>query len=220
MGRAALVCGAAALALAACGKKGGEAASADNAGKPAAGQASASTPAALPTRKPGLWEQTMNSERVHQTIRMCVDEAVEQKIKWWSSEGGRGPSNCSDEKLSRTLSGGWTIHSVCTAQGMTVTTDGTATGDFGAGYHMDLTTVTTGSPMPQANGARKMSLDSTWKGPCPAGMKGGDVDLPGGMRINPLDAASGPPDRGFPRNTQSDPQYQTLQRRVQEATRP
>ena len=57
-----------------------------------------------------------------------------------------------------------------------------------------MTEVTAGSSMPQANGTRKMSMDGVWKGPCPAGMAPGDMELPGGMRVSASGAmAGGPP---------------------------
>jgi hypothetical protein len=199
MRRTILVAGACLLALAACSKS--ETAkvtekTTTTAVNAATGQASGGTTevAAAPTRKAGLWEQTINSERMKQTISMCVDEATEQKARWWSSERGHGPgqTDCTDQKFSRTLTGGWQIHSVCKVEGMTVTTDGAATGDFGSHYHVELTSVTTGSSMPEANGTHKMSMDGVWKGPCPAGMVGGDMVLPGGMKMNVLNPAAGP----------------------------
>lgn len=196
MQRTIVVVGAAALALAACSKTADKQAAA---GAPAAGEAAktasaeAPGPAGPPTRKAGLWEQTISSDKVHQTIRMCVDEASEQKAKWWRSEGrrGSGTSDCAEQKVTRSLTGGWTIHAVCKTEGMTVTTDGTATGDFGNNYHVELTSVTTGSSIPEANGTRKMAMDGAWKGPCPAGWAGGDMEV-NGMRVNVLNPQAGP----------------------------
>jgi hypothetical protein len=65
-----------------------------------------------------------------------------------------------------------------------VTSDGSATGDFGSHYKVELTSTTSGSSMAEANGAHKMSMEGTWKGPCPADMKGGDIEMPGGMRVS------------------------------------
>jgi hypothetical protein len=36
-----------------------------------------------------------------------------------------------------------------------------------------------------------MAIEATWKGACPADMKPGDVEMPGGMKINLVDAANG-----------------------------
>jgi hypothetical protein len=193
MGRGVLVCGIALLALAGCSKGADKAAA--TGGQPAApaaaaGDAAKSASADLggfPSRKGGLWEQTMAFNGMKQTLRMCVDAASEQKARWWTTErrGADGGMDCSEQKVSRNLTGGWTIHSVCKERnGMTVTSDGTVTGDFGDHYHMEMTTVTTGSSIPQANGTHHMIMDGAWKGACPAGMAAGDVEMPGGMRMN------------------------------------
>jgi hypothetical protein len=195
-----LAVGCAALTLAACSKSADKQAAAGGPAGPA-GESSvtpAGAPAAqadiTPSRKAGLWEQTLSSERMHQTMRMCVDAATEAKVKWWRSEGRRGDNenNCPEQNISRTLTGGWKIHSVCRSEGMTVATDGTATGDFGSNYHVELTSVTSGSSIPEANGTHKMSMDAAWKGPCPAGWTGGDVELAGGMRMNIINPTAGP----------------------------
>jgi hypothetical protein len=198
-----LICGAAVLALAGCSKAGDKAANGGQAATPAAGDAAKTASAdtgAPPSRKAGLWEQTMAFNGMKQTMRMCVDEATEQKARWWRTERrGGGEVNCPEQKVSRSLAGGWTIHSVChEPNGMTVTSDGTASGDFGQSYHVDMTTVTSGSSMPEANGTHHMVMDGAWKGPCPAGMAAGDMEMPGGMRISasgaPAGGAGGPPD--------------------------
>jgi hypothetical protein len=180
MKRAILICGCAALALSACSKK------ADTGAAPSASAPApvAAAPAAPPTRKGGLWEQAMDMGQMKQTIRMCVDEASEAKTKWWSTERHGGQSNCAEQSVTPTP-GGWAFHSVCTTgDGGKVTSDGTATGDFGTHYKVEMTAVTSGSAMAQANGTHKMSMEGSWKGPCPAGMKPGDMEMPGGMRIS------------------------------------
>jgi len=73
-----------------------------------------------------------------------------------------------------------------------VVSDGEATGDFGSHYKVNVTSVTSGSSFAQSNGTHKIAIEADWKGPCPAGMKGGDIEMPGGMRINMTDAANGP----------------------------
>lgn len=190
-----LICGAAVLALGACSKKTETAATGTAA--PATANAPAATPAgpmSLPSRKPGLWEQTMSSEtsKMHQTISMCIDTALDQKMKVWGSQNGK--SMCTDEKITSHLGGGWSFHAVCPmGESGTVTSDGEATGDFGSHYTVNVTSTTAGSPMAQANGVHKMSIDAVWKGPCPADMKPGDMLMPGGMKFNVADAMDGKP---------------------------
>jgi hypothetical protein len=70
--------------------------------------------------------------------------------------------------------------------GGTIVSTGEAKGDFGSHYTVDIKSSTTGAAAPQMNGEHAMTLEATWKGPCPAGFKPGDMELPGGMKINML----------------------------------
>ena len=187
--------GVAALALSACSKKTDTAATGTAAPANATAPASSSGPLGLPSRKPGLWEQTLTSDRLdrsgqglHQSVSMCLDAAFDQKMKIWGSQAGRsqsGKPTCSEERINRHLGGGYDFHSVCAmGESGTITSDGQATGDFGSHYTVNVTSTTAGSPMAQANGVHKMSIEATWKGPCPADMKPGDMRMAGGMTIN------------------------------------
>ena len=60
-----------------------------------------------------------------------------------------------------------------------------STKDGTYGYKMEITSTTSGAAMAQANGTHKMAMEAKWEGPCPANMKVGDIQLPGGMTINP-----------------------------------
>jgi hypothetical protein len=191
------------LALAACDKKTGTdstvnvtigprpAASAPaQVAQAAAPAQEAATP---PARKPGLWEQKISSDETQLVTRMCLDAATDAKVKWWRSRTS-GRSGCAQETVTPHLGGGWQFHSVCSmGESGTVTSDGSATGDFSTHYKVEATAVTSGSAMPQANGAHRMSIEATWQGPCPADMKPGDMVMPGGMKINALNPTAGGP---------------------------
>jgi hypothetical protein len=183
MKRVILICGCAALALAACSKS-TETKVTEKTTTTSKAAPPPEAPTAPPTRKAGLWEQTMTTPQMTQTIKMCVDEATEANGPVWSTERHGGKTDCKEQSVTPTA-GGVAFHSVCASgDGGTVTSDGTATGDFGSHYRVEVTSVTSGSSMPQANSAHKMSMDGVWKGPCPAGMKGGDMEMPGGMRVS------------------------------------
>ncbi len=174
------------LALTACAKTTQTAATGQTA------TAAATAPAAPPSRKAGLWTQTIATGQMNQTIKMCLDAAADAKMKWWGSSQHGSPSNCNEEKVTPHLGGGWDFHSVCNmGESGTVTSDGSATGDFGSHYKVEVNSVTSGSPISQANGTHKVTIEATWNGPCPADMKAGDMDLPGGMRINAMGGMSG-----------------------------
>jgi hypothetical protein len=165
-----------ALALAGCQKTEEKAASADGAGT----AATASAPASLGMRKAGLWTQTVSTEGMNQTMKMCMDAASLAEASVAGQDIGK--DRCSKQAVTA-RPGGWSFDSVCeTGDGGTVTSKGTATGN-GEGYKMDVTMTTTGSPMPQANRTMNMKMEAKWEGPCPAGMAAGDIQV-NGMTIN------------------------------------
>jgi len=176
------------LALAACAKKDESAASAT--GSPASATAPAATMAretTPPSRKAGLWEQTVQSDKMTQTTSMCLDDAFSKKMTVWGQDSGK--QACEKSVVAPRLGGGWTFSSVCDmGPSGKISSEGVAIGDFASHIVVDITSSTTGSSMPQANGEHKMRMEATWKGPCPAGMRAGDVTLPGGMTINMADA--------------------------------
>jgi len=183
------------LALAACSKKTDTAASASASGTAATAVASApAAPQAPPSRKSGLWTQTITSDAMNrtmnQTMKMCLDAAADQKMKFWGSSQAGKSSNCTEQRVTPHLGGGWDFHSVCQmGESGTITSDGSATGDFNSHYKVEVTAVTAGSPMAQANGTHQTVIEATWVGPCPADMKPGDMDI-GGYKINMLAGAN------------------------------
>ncbi len=180
------------LALAACSKKTETAATGDAQTAAATTPAAPTAPMGPPSRKAGLWTQTIATGQMNQTIKMCLDAVADAKMKWWGSSQHGSQSNCTEEKVTPHLGGGWDFHSVCNmGESGTVKSDGSATGDFGSHYKVEVNSVTTGSPMAQANGTHKVSIEAIWNGPCPAGMKAGDMELPGGMKINAMGGMSG-----------------------------
>lgn len=197
MKRAIWVSAVAVLALAGCSKttptKDAQVMQVDKAAQPAAAAAPAATSAAsaaMPERKAGLWEQTMSSEGIKQTTRICIDKAVETKLNWTGQQAGK--SGCEKTAITPRAGGGWEFSSTCDlGAGGKIVSHGVASGDFGGHYSVDIDSTTTGSSMPQANGVHRMKLDASWKGPCPADMKPGDMELPGGMKLNMTEAMAG-----------------------------
>jgi hypothetical protein len=92
---------------------------------------------------------------------------------------------CSQQKV-KPVAGGWEFESVCSVPGAggTVTSHGSATGDFSSKYVVKVHSTTTGSSIPQANGEHDIQMSATWEGPCPADMKAGDMLLPGGVKMS------------------------------------
>lgn len=149
---------------------------------PQASAAAPAAPATPPKRKPGLWAQTVSTAGVTQTTKICLDEATESRMTPWGQQMSDGM--CARNVVTPTA-GGWAFESECDmGQGGKTVTKGTMTGDFDSRLVMKAVSTTTGSSMPQADGTHEMEVTSVWEGPCPAGMKPGDMSLPGGMTIN------------------------------------
>lgn len=204
MKRAIWISAVAVLALAGCSKKMptkeaqvmevDKAAPSPPAAVPAATPA---TSAAMPERKAGLWEQTMSSNRINQTTRICIDKAVETKMNWTGQQAGK--AGCEKTAITPRVGGGWEFSSTCDlGAGGRIVSHGVANGDFGGHYSVDIDSTTTGSSMPQANGVHRMKLEASWKGPCPAGMKPGDMELPDGIKLNMTEAMAGAGGGGRP----------------------
>lgn len=179
------------VALSACHKKPAEAPkppAAPGSGPTARGDAAA-TLAAMPERTPGLWAQKVSTAGIAQATQVCLDKAVEQRFTWWGQHAGQGA--CSRTSITARPGGGWNFASTCDmgADGRT-STKGEVTGDFARSYRVTAQSTISGAQAPQMNGTHAMTLEASWKGPCPAGMKPGDMLLPGGMKINMMQIPS------------------------------
>jgi hypothetical protein len=175
----ALILGTGLLALAGCQKKPETPTSATGEAPSAAASAPMTGP---PRRKAGLWTQTVTTQGMTQTSKICLDEATEAKMTVFGQQMNK--ELCPKNEVTPGV-GGWSFASECNmgAAGK-ISTTGKATGNFNSSYVVKATSVTTGSSMAQANGTHDMEMTGTWEGPCPADMKPGDMLLPGGVKVN------------------------------------
>lgn len=181
-------------ALAACGQK--EEAKPENAaapgaenGSPAAVKADA---AGSPRLKPGLWRVTMTGEGPVQAMRMCVDAAMQEKMSVIGAEQGAGA--CQENTTKALAGGGFSFRAVCSSaitQGGTTVTEGQITGDMNTRYTNRMTSTTTGAAVAHMNRSVAMTAEGVFEGPCPADMKAGDMEIPGGVRFNMIEMAEG-----------------------------
>ena len=143
----------------------------------------------MPKRKPGLWEMTMQVPGGHTlNTRQCVDEQSDAEMSRKAMAGGQDAKADCKQLSNKKIAGGMEIDAECkTGDGGTVRSLVRITGDMTTNYAMDNDMTFT----PPRNGMSKarMSIKGMHRGACPAGMKGGDVQVgnmggPGGMTID------------------------------------
>jgi hypothetical protein len=147
----------------------------------------------LPQRKPGWWElqvtiQGATATPAKQVMKLCTDPAIDRVQ---SPFGINQSARCPPIQATRTAAG-WDVASTCPVAGMTVSTQGHATGDFESRYHVDLITRTTPPITPQT-AEIKIGMDATWLGPCPADKKPGDVEMTMNLNVAPGAGAAAKP---------------------------
>jgi hypothetical protein len=142
----------------------------------AAGLASADTP--VPHQKDGLWESAMTMMGKPFTTQSCVTEESQAKMSIFSSQMRQ--KNCSSSSITHNMDGSWTSASVCKfGPSASRTTHAHITGDFNSKVTIEISG--DGSSTPET------TMTMTWVGPCKPGMKGGDVMMSNGMKMNVLD---------------------------------
>ena len=140
-----------------------------------AGFAFAGTP--VPHQKDGLWESSATMRGRPFTTQSCVTEESQAKMSAFSSQMRQ--RNCSSSSITHNLDGSWSSTSTCKFGGMVRTTHAHITGDLNAKYVV--TVFADGSDKPET------TMTMTWMGPCKPGMRGGDVIMTNGMKMNMLD---------------------------------
>ncbi|MEN9560082.1 MAG: hypothetical protein RLZZ502_1293 [Pseudomonadota bacterium] len=136
-------------------------------------------PADAPKRKSGLWEIKMSHEgKPGMQIKQCIDEKTDNMMQ---SMGKEVAQQCSKQEFKK-VSGGYDIESVCKLGSSTATTKGTVRGNMESGYAMDLQI--SHNPPTYGMSEAKMRIENKFLGACPSGWTAGDMEMPGGMRIN------------------------------------
>ena len=148
----------------------------------AAAMAAISMPASaqdLPKRKSGLWEIRPDTLPANMVMAQCIDEASDTAQQAFA--GALQDAKCSKSTTRREASDRIVTDSVCQAEGSTMTTRAVASGDFATKYVVDVTS----SYEPPLRGKRehKQRIEARWTGPCRAGMKPGDIVMPGGQVV-------------------------------------
>lgn len=165
-----------------------------------------------PRRKAGLWRLTASNGEQSNTATLCVTDASEARLNAFDTRmllapqarpGGGGPRPGGGEGAGPRPGGfgagapcapriskqgaGWKGAATCTRQigdgEMQISLDETLTGDLSSRYSLKSSRTISGAPAPQMNRTTTLTVEGTWKGPCPAGQSGGDLTT-GGRTIN------------------------------------
>lgn len=159
--------------------------------------ASAAEPVEFPSRKSGYWHIKMVTEQPAGAppveVQACIDAATDKDMM----RAGLSMTKdlCSKNEMSR-QGDAIVINAVCQFGPMTTTSQAIMTGDFQSTYSVKVTGEVDGMPAIAGGGDSPMKTEmtqrATWMGDaCPAGMKPGDMKMPGGITINTNDMLKG-----------------------------
>jgi hypothetical protein len=143
--------------------------------------------AAMPTPRAGLWrESTLRDGHELGLIgemRACLDADVRARL---STLGGQaGKSRCETLTITHDAGGGYHFSSACDlGPGGRVVTRGEITGDLASRYRVTSRSDTSGAVLGSMNGHHEIDLEANYLGPCPAGMRTGDIVVANGMKVN------------------------------------
>lgn len=133
------------------------------------------------SRKAGLWEQKVSNGTTSQVTRLCLDAASHTAMFYLGESLNR--DTCKSHTMTRQADGSWRFDTVCTVGGAQVTSKGVASGDFNAAYQIKMETSTLAAGQAAGGAPERFVVDAAWKGPCPAGMKPGDIVSADGTKL-------------------------------------
>ena len=144
---------------------------------------------AFPERKPGLWEMRSSEKTAGQqtfTVQQCADTATDKALQEYGlSQPKMNRKFCKED--TRNEAGKMLVHTeVCKQSDTTMTRRIVISGDFNVAYRVESHTVYEPVPKP-APRSDDIVAEMRWMGACPAGMKPGDMLMPGGMKMNVVD---------------------------------
>jgi len=129
-----------------------------------------------PTRKAGLWAQTLtrdgHAQRTHAAL-VCLDGGPITDV---GGLGRRlGARDC-DRHVIHAADGSYHFTSACQLPaGATLTTRGVASGDFASHYRIDADVAVNGAPISALDGQHQVTVVGAYRGPCPAGASPGHL---------------------------------------------
>jgi len=137
-------------------------------------------------RKPGLWTTSVQVDNVKMTMpdtKMCIDAATDAKLM---DIGMKSKIGKCDPPVIGGIGSVRTADSVCHMNGGVQKTHMVITYKGDSFYHIDVNAdVDMGQGGPHHV---HTTQDARWLGPCPAGMRGGDMEI-NGMKMNVLNGS-------------------------------
>jgi hypothetical protein len=134
---------------------------------------------ASPPRKPGLWEQTVQSDRSPTPLvtQWCFDAESDKRTPVLPRP--RRAGLC--QKFAIHKDGdSYTVDTACSANGASITSHAVITGDFTSKYTINSTVDVSNASDPARNGEHKTTITAIYKGDCPSDLSPGQVRLPSG----------------------------------------
>jgi hypothetical protein len=133
----------------------------------------------LPQQKAGLWQTSMTMAGRPFSTLSCVTAESAAKMSVFSSQMRQ--KNCSSSSITHNMDGSWTSTSICKfGPGATHANHAHITGDMNSKFIVDIAADSGKTP--------ETTMTMTWLGECKPGMKGGDVVMSNGTKMNVLDA--------------------------------
>ena len=134
----------------------------------------------MPSRKPGLWEITMQiTNAPSQNVKHCIDPKTDRQMQ---SIGQSLDKDACTKNTWRREGNRYLGESECKIGASVATTRSVFAGDFDKAYRGE---VDSRFEPPMAGVAQhKVTVTARWAGACPPGWKPGDMQTPGMGRMN------------------------------------
>ena len=137
-------------------------------------------------QKPGLWEMTTSVQGMPAGLvsKLCVDQGLSERMVEVGLKG-TGDAQCTQSHIIKTAAT-VDVDSVCHMSGRKITSHIRMEMINDSEYHQ--TIAATMEPPMSGDGKSTTMVIGKRLGDCPADMRGGDMIVPGGMKINMYDA--------------------------------
>ena len=146
---------------------------------------SSATAQEIPTRRPGLWEVTINHDGRNtppQTMQQCTDAETDKLMNAFG--GDLSADLCSKQEIKK-VGATIVINATCQIGPIKSTSQSVVSGDFNSNYTVKVTTKLEGVPA-AAQGAAggTTTIQARWVGACKPDQRPGDIVMANGQTMN------------------------------------